>query len=137
MTNKPDAPSNLEELIENTRQLIAAYIAIQKRIARLTVIKYAAQAGGMMLDGIVTIILLSIVLLFSAVTGALWLSEKTGSFTRGFGLMTLVVLAIVLLIQLFRKTLFINPVIHRLVRRMHAGNDQLKTPDDEPHTTDY
>lgn len=137
MITQPDTPHNLEQLIENIRQLIADYIAIQKRIARLSAIKYAAQAGGMMIDGIVTIILLSIVLLFSTVTGALWLSEKTGSFTRGFGLMTLAVLIIVLLIQLFRKTLFINPIIHRLVRRMHAGNDQSNTRNDEPHATDH
>lgn len=135
MTTKPGAPRNLEQLIENIRQLITEYISIQKRITRLTAIKYAAQAGGMMIDGIVTIILLSIVLLFSTVTGALWLSEKTGSFTRGFGLMTLIVLAIVLLIQLFRKTLFINPIIHRLVRRMHAGNDQSNTTTDEQNST--
>ncbi|MCG2616306.1 hypothetical protein LZZ85_18550 [Terrimonas sp. NA20] len=114
---------NLDQFAENMKQLAQDYFSLQKRIARLTLIRYLAKAGGGIMDGVIRFILLTAVLVFAAITGAFFLSEQLKTYAGGFGLMTLILLMISILIHLARKVLFVNPIIHRLVKKLHAETD--------------
>jgi hypothetical protein len=50
------------------------------------------------------------------VTG-FWLSAVTGSYTRGFGLATLIIVVVILLLAALRKVLFVNPIIRAIIRK--------------------
>ncbi len=129
--SKTENPNDLGQVVENFQQLIGEYIALKKRIAKLTIIQYLAKAGGAILESLVSIVLISIVLVLAAITGALWLSSKTGSYISGFGLMTVFVLIVGIIIHLLRKILFVNPIVHRLVRKLHAGSEETSKTDNE------
>lgn len=129
--NKAETPRDLGQLADNLRSLATGYIRLQKQIAKLTIIQYLAKAGGALMDGIISFILISIVLIFGAITGALWISSRTGSYISGFGWMTIIVAGTVLIIHLLRKPLFVNPIIHRLVRKMHAEAASIKNEQSE------
>ncbi len=128
---KINEPENLDQFADNMKQLAKDYFTLQKRIARLTLIRYLAKAGGGTIDAVIRFVLLSAVLLFAAITGAFFLSERMGSYAIGFGLMTLILLAISILIHLTRRILFVNPIIHRLVKKLHAETDQLNSEENE------
>lgn len=124
-------PENLEQFADNMKQLAQDYFSLQKRIARLMLIRYLAKTGGGIMDGVIRFVLLMAVLVFAAITGAFFLSERLGSYAAGFGLMTLILLVISILIHFARKILFVNPIIHRLVRKLHAETEQLNTEENE------
>lgn len=113
-------PDDLGELADNMKQLLQEYYSLQRSILRLNLIRYLAKGGGAVMDTMVSVILLFLVIVFAAITGALWLSKLTGSYPAGFGLMTGILLVISLLIHLFRKVLFVNPIIHKMVKKLHA-----------------
>ncbi|PZR25557.1 MAG: hypothetical protein DI535_17885 [Citrobacter freundii] len=129
--SKAGTPRDLGQLVDNLRSLATGYITLQKRIAKLTFIQYLAKAGGALIDGVISFILICIVLVFGAITGALWISSRTGSYVSGFGWMTVIVAAIVFIIHLLRKPLFVDPIIHRLVRKMHTETEQINKENSE------
>ncbi len=129
-------PHDLGQFADNMKELATDYYKLQKRIARLTLIRYLAKAGGAVMDGVIRFVLLAVVGIFAAVTGALWLTKLTGSYISGFGYMTLIILVLSILIHLLRKPLFVNPIVHRLVRKLHADTELSNTgtnEEDTPH----
>ena len=134
--NKIEEPGNLSELAENMKQLAEDYYSLQKETARLTLIRYLAKAGGATMDGLVRFVLIAAILVFGAVTGALWLGKITGSLVSGFGLITILLLILSVIIHALRKSLFVNPLVHRLVRKLHNDTERSNTDYDEeqePH----
>jgi hypothetical protein len=52
-----------------------------------------------------------------------WFSELTGSYVIGFGLATMLLLLVLVLLTLFRKSLFVNPLIRAFVRMSFRKSD--------------
>jgi hypothetical protein len=45
----------------------------------------------------------------------LWLSDITGSYIAGFGITTGIILLLIILLTLFRKAFFVNPIIKAFI----------------------
>lgn len=136
MYNKTEDPEDMQQFAENIKELVQEYIFLQKQTVRLTLIQYLAKMGGVMMDGVVGFVLICMVLQFGAITAGFWLSQLTGSYVKGFGLLTLILLAVAIILHLCRKILFVNPVLHRLVKKLHAGPASQNNNDHEessPH----
>lgn len=131
MYKKTEEPEDLKQFAENMEELIREYISLQKQTARLTAIQYLAKAGGAVLDGVIGFILLCMVLLFGAITMGFWLSRLTGSYVSGFGLLSLILLVIAIILHLCRKILFVNPVLHNLVKKLYAGSGSQNKSNEE------
>jgi hypothetical protein len=118
------------------KQLAEEYYSLQKQTARLSLIRYLAKAGGATMDGLIRFVLVSAVVVFGAVTGALWLGKITGNLVTGFGLMTILLLILSLVIHALRKALFVNPLVHHLVRKLHKDTERSDNDyyeEQEPH----
>ncbi len=137
MDNKTEVPEDLQQLVENMKELAREYISLQKQTARLTLIQYLAKTAGSVMDGVIGFVLICMVLLFGAITAGFWLSQLTGSYISGFGLLTLILLAIAVILHLCRKILFVNPVLHNLVKKLHAGSASQNKNDHEESSSHH
>lgn len=131
MYNKTEEPEDLQQFAANIKKLVKDYFSLQKQVARLTLIQYLAKAGGAVIDSVIGFVLMCMVLVFGAITLGFWLSELTGSYVRGFGFLTLILLVVAVVLHLCRKILFVNPVLHNLVKKLHEDAGGQKKNDHE------
>ncbi|HEX5652075.1 MAG TPA: hypothetical protein VFX58_03310 [Chitinophagaceae bacterium] len=117
---------NLGSFIKETTRLAKDYVETRLEIGRLKSIRIVAITTGYILWVTISLFLLFLLLFFIGIVGSLWLSERTGSYIYGFGITTLVILGIILILALARKVLFINPIIRAIIKRTT----------DHPHDTD-
>lgn len=103
--------------IKENKKLVRDYFDTRLEIYRLRAIRLLARASSYLLWIIVFLVLLSLFIIFGGLVTGFWLTELTGSYVKGFGLTTLLILALIILLALFRRVLFINPIIRLLIRR--------------------
>jgi hypothetical protein len=103
--------------LQETRKLAKEYLDIRLETYRLMLIRLFSKSAGYLIWIIVSLCLVSLFFVFAGLATGFWLSEITGSYTKGFGLTTLIVLAVVILLALFRKALFVNPIVRKIIRR--------------------
>jgi hypothetical protein len=117
---------NFHSFFRENKDLAKEYINVRLEIYRLGLIRSLSRSAGYMIWVIVSIVLLALFLVFAGIVTGLWLSELTGSYLKGFGWTTLLIVAVTGVLALFRKRLFINPMIRTLIRHAAPGNDGLE-----------
>jgi hypothetical protein len=48
---------------------------------------------------------------------AFWFSKIFNSYVKGFGLVTLLIVLVFILLAVFRKVLFVEPIIHTVIQK--------------------
>jgi len=117
---------NFHSFFRENKDLAKEYINVRLEIYRLGLIRSLSRSAGYMIWVIVSIVLLALFLVFAGIVTGLWLSELTGSYLKGFGWTTLLIVAVTGVLALFRKRLFINPMIRTLIRHAAPANDGLE-----------
>lgn len=114
---------NFGSFIKESTRLARDYVETRLEIGRLKSIRIISVTAGYMLWVTISLFLLFLLLFFVGIVGSLWLSERTGSYIYGFGITSLVILGIIILLALARRILFINPIIRAIIKRTadHAG----------------
>jgi hypothetical protein len=108
----------LGSFFEENKKLAKDYLNIRLEVYRLQLIRVLSKSTGYLLWIIVSMMLLSLLAIFIGLTVGFWLSSLTGGYVKGFGLTTTIILALILIVTLLRKTLFVNPVIRNLIKRV-------------------
>lgn len=103
---------------KENKKLVTEYLNTKFEIYRLSAIRIFSKSSGYLLWTIISLLLLFIFIIFLGLMTAFWLSEITGSYTRGLGLTALFILVLVTLLVLFRKALFINPIVRTIIKRV-------------------
>lgn len=122
-------PENFQDIggyIKENVRLGKDYFETRLEITRLRVIRVISNSAGYIIWMIASLFLAFLAIIFLGIVSSIWLSELTGSFVTGFGLTTLGLLVLLVVAALFRKSLFINPVIRAFLR-----NSRDETSDDE------
>jgi hypothetical protein len=83
---------------------------------KLQLVRAAAKIGGSLLSSLFTLFLFFLFIIFGGVTTACWIGESTGSYARGFGIVTLVLLLVMIVLLRMRKKLFVNPLIRTMLK---------------------
>jgi hypothetical protein len=117
---------SFHSFFQENKDLAKEYVNIRLEIYRLGLIRSLSKSAGYMIWVIVSIVLLALFLVFAGIVTGLWLSELTGSNLKGFGWTTLLIVAVTGVLALFRKRLFINPMIRTLIRHAAPGKDDLE-----------
>ncbi len=86
-------------------------------IYRLQSLRIFSKSAGYFAWIIISVFLAFLIVLFAGMVVGFWFSSLFSSYTEGFGLITLLLLALFLLIVIFRKSLFVNPVIQSIIQR--------------------
>ncbi len=110
-------PDNLGEFISENKDLLKEYVETRMEIYRLQSLRIFSKSAGYFAWIMVSIFLAFLIVLFAGFVVGFWFSSLLHSNVEGFGLVTLLLLVIFLLMAIFRKSLFVNPVIQSIIQR--------------------
>jgi hypothetical protein len=113
---------NFGAFIKDNKQLLQEYAETRLELYRLQGARQAAKLGGYLIWVAITLFLLLLVLIFCGITLGYWFSSITGSNVAGFGLATIMLVLMILLITLLRKQLFVNPIVRNIVKQFEVKN---------------
>lgn len=117
-------PTDFGTYIKENKELLQRYVETRIEILRLKFIRSSSKAIGSLIWLIVLLFLLFLFLIFTGLTIGFLFAEITGSNVLGFLIATGFILLFALLISLFRKKLFINPVVRLLIGILAANPDE-------------
>lgn len=106
---------NIASFIRENKDVLKEYAETRYEIYRLKGIRTVSKTAGFLGWVIISLFLLFLVIIFGGMTLAYWLSDVFSSTVMGFGITTLFLLLVFALLAVFRKRLFINPVISSIV----------------------
>lgn len=108
---------NLGSFFKESKPLFKEYIETRLELFRLQAIRILSQSAGYLIWILVSLFLFFLILIFSGIVLGCWLSGLTHSYVIGFGLTTLLLIAIFVLLAIFRKALFVRPVIQAIISK--------------------
>jgi hypothetical protein len=118
---------NLGSFFKENKKLAGEYLDTRMEIYRLKLIRILSKSTGYFIWIIISLFLLLLLMIFLGLVAAIWLSEITGSYVLGFGLVTLLILVKIIFLAFFRKKLFVNPIIRNVISRMNDGDEEANT----------
>jgi hypothetical protein len=111
-------PKNFQDFLDENIALVKDYLETKTDIYKLKAIRSSSLILGSLVWIIISAFLFFLLFIFIGLVLGFWLSELTDSLTIGFGLTTLLLLLVMLLVALFRKQLFIYPMIRIFIKMM-------------------
>ena len=117
-------PENLGAFIKENKTLLKDYLETRLELFQLQGIKAASKAIGYFIWIIISLFLVFLVFIFTGLVLGFWLSELTGSLTTGFGITTLILAFFLALLAIFRKSLFVNPIVKAMINKLQEERDE-------------
>jgi hypothetical protein len=103
--------------MKENKDLAKEYFDMKLEIYRLQATRILSKLSGSMMWIIVLLLLIFLFITFLALVSGFWLSSITGSYISGFGFTTGFILLLTLLVTIFRRSLFINPIIRIIIKQ--------------------
>ncbi|HLK30030.1 MAG TPA: hypothetical protein VKT28_15725 [Puia sp.] len=103
---------SLGSFFKSNKSLAKEYLETRLEIFRLSGIRVASKSAGYFVWLIISLFLVFLIILFLGVTAGFWLSKLTDSFIMGFGLVTIALILLCVILTVFRKKLFLEPLMH-------------------------
>jgi hypothetical protein len=116
---------NLGSFLKENKKLVRDYLDTRLEAFKLKMIRAFSKSGGYFIWVIISLALIFLLLTFTGLVIGFWFTDMTGSYVKGFGYTTLIMLGIIIFLALFRKVLFVNPIIRKIIRRIVADNDDI------------
>ncbi|HWK06254.1 MAG TPA: hypothetical protein VNS58_21590 [Puia sp.] len=110
-------PDNLGSFIAENKTLLKEYVETRMEIYRLQSLRIFSKSAGYFAWIIISLFLVFLILLFSGMALGFWFSSLLHSYVRGFGLVILLLVVVFVLLAVFRRSLFVEPVIHSIIQR--------------------
>jgi hypothetical protein len=124
-------PDNLGEFFSENKALLKEYMETRMEIYRLQSLRIFSKSAGYFAWIIVSLFLAFLILLFTGFVIGFWFSSLLHSYIEGFGLITILLLVIFLLLAIFRKPLFVNPVVQSIIQRSREEDKDEAAEDQE------
>ncbi len=102
----------LSELSADLQQ----YVRVQSDILRLELTSKVAVGSSVLALVILVALIAFVLVIFMALSLGLWLSDVTGSYVQGFGIVTAIIFVKLLLILVFRKKLITRPIQNAIIK---------------------
>jgi hypothetical protein len=112
---------DLGSFFKENKPLLKEYLETRLEIFRLQAVRLISKSAGYLVWILISMFLFFLIMLFSGIVLGCWLSGLTHSYVKGFGLTTLIFVIIFVLLALFRKTLFVNPLTQNIIRKTNEG----------------
>jgi hypothetical protein len=110
-------PDNLGSFFADNKKLLKEYLETRLEIYRLQSLRLFAKSAGYLAWILLSLFLAFLFLLFRGLMVAYWFSGLFHSYVKGFGMVALLILVLFILIALFRRILFVEPVIQSIIQR--------------------
>jgi hypothetical protein len=108
---------SMGSFLKSNKSLAKEYLETRLEIFRLNGIRMASKSAGYFVWLIISLFLIFLIILFLGVTVGFWLSKLTDSFIIGFGLVTIALILICVILTVFRKKLFLEPLMQMILDR--------------------
>lgn len=108
---------DLFEFLNTNKKLLQEYVEVRISIFKLELIKTSSQISGLIIWLIISIFLLFLIFIFAGITFGFLFGELLHSNAAGFAIATGIIILIAVLLTLFRRKLFINPIIRILIKQ--------------------
>jgi len=115
---------SLGSFFNTNKSLAKEYLETRLEIFRLGAIRMASKSAGFLVWVIISLFLVFLIVLFTGVAVGFWLSELTGSFISGFGLVALSLILLFVILAVFRKKLFLEPLMQIILDRASEEIDE-------------
>lgn len=109
---------NLGSFFSENKTILKEYLETRLEIYRLQGIRMASKTIGFLVWMFLFVFLFMLVLIFTGLVLGFWLSQLTSSYVAGFGITTGILVLVIVLLTLFRKQFFVNPVIRNFIRHI-------------------
>jgi len=103
---------NIEELLSDAR----SYLDARMEYVRLSLVEKVSRGVANVITSSVVVICFVLAFLFGTITLALFLSDVLGSFTKGFGCVSLIYLAIAIIVFLTKDKYIEKAIINRAIK---------------------
>ncbi len=124
-------PDNLGEFISENKDLVKEWVETRMEIYRLQSLRIFSKSAGYFAWIIVSAFLAFLIVLFAGFVVGFWFSSLLHSNVEGFGLVTLLLLVIFLLMAIFRKSLFVNPVTQSIIQRSREEDKEERAAEED------
>lgn len=108
---------NFQSFFKENKDLAKTYFEVRLNIYRLKIIRGFSKSAGFFMWMMILLFLLFLLMAFIGLVLGFWLTDLTGSYVKGFGLTTLILMVIMILLALLRKPLFVDPIIKDIIKR--------------------
>ncbi len=125
MPNNIERNKDLGTLFQDVKQELTSYINSKIKVFKLTSYEKISKSASFMGYGLIVLIILSVFLFFILLGAAFFIGELLDSLAKGFGVMALFSLCVLLLVFLFRKQIkrgILNKTINFL-RKVEEDED--------------
>jgi hypothetical protein len=122
----PSQPDNLGGFFAENKKLLKEYLETRLEIYRLQSLRLFAKSAGYFAWILLSLFLAFLFLFFGGMMVAFWFSNRFHSQVKGFGMVALIILVIFILIALFRRILFVEPVIQSIIQGSKEEADEDK-----------
>ena len=109
------AQENLQDFYTENRKLLTEYLDVRLQLLRLGSVKVLSRTLAMLILLSVISLMALLFLVFMVIAFSVWMSDVLGSTSWGFACGGLIFLLVLLLTILFRKPLFLNPLIRLFI----------------------
>ena len=109
------SPENLNDFYQENRKLLTEYLETRLQLLKLTSVRTLSRTLSMLILIALISFMVLFFLLFLVISFSWFMADALGSATLGFLLGAGVFLLIILLFVLFRKPLFLNPLIRLFI----------------------
>jgi uncharacterized membrane protein (DUF485 family) len=119
-----DSQENLGSFFRENAKLLREYFETRLKIYRLRAVRLLSKSAGYFIWIIISLFLLFLFIIFLGVVLSLWFSQMTGSYIAGFSITTGIIFLVIVLLALFRKALFVNPIIKAFIRQSEENIEE-------------
>lgn len=106
---------NLGSFFRENKKLVKDYLDTRLAIYRLRGIRLLSRMAGYFIWIIISLFLVLLLFTFGGLVTGFWLSSLTGSYVMGFGITTILIAVVIVILALLRKQLFVNPIIRAMI----------------------
>lgn len=119
-----DTQENLGSFFKENTKLLREYFETRLKIYRLHAIRLLSKSAGYFIWIIISLFLFFLFIIFLGVVLSLWFSQMTRSYIAGFSITTGIIFLAIILLALFRKILFVNPIIKTFISQSEESIDE-------------
>jgi len=117
-------PDNLGSFISENKAVLKEYLETRMEIYRLQSLRIFSKSAGYFAWIMVSALLAFLILIFGGLMLGYWFSSMLGSYVKGFGLMTLLLMVLFVLLALLRKSLFVDPVVQSIIQKSREESEE-------------
>ena len=117
-------PDNLGSFISENKAVLKEYLETRMEIYRLQSLRIFSKSAGYFAWIFISLFLAFLIVIFGGLMLGYWFSSMLGSYVKGFGVMTLLLVVVFVLLALFRKSLFVDPVVQSIIQRSREEETQ-------------